>query len=105
MGRCSEKSKGGAADIRNGALHPRRSFLSIVTGGVDAAPPLPAALDRRRDRAGLLHCDANGQTLAAVYREHEPGRREAAKLVTRDEARRIAANIAKLPELTRRPPP
>jgi hypothetical protein len=38
--------------------------------------------------------DANGQALAYVHCEDEA----AAHLLTRDEARRIAANIAKLPQ-------
>ena len=36
--------------------------------------------------------DANGQRSAIVYYENEPGRRTAAGLLTRDEARRIAVN-------------
>jgi hypothetical protein len=57
----------------------------------------------RENRSSAAAClvvrDHNGQQLAYVYFEDEPGRRSAAKLLSKDEARRIAANIAKPPEL------
>jgi hypothetical protein len=43
--------------------------------------------------------DANNFAVAYVYFESEPGRRAAASLMTKDEARKIAAGIAKLPDL------
>ena len=68
--------------------------------------PCPTrAASRRRGRiedkneASFIVRDANGQAVAYVYYEEEPGRRSAANLMTRDEARRIAANIVKLPKL------
>jgi hypothetical protein len=54
--------------------------------------------DPKLDRQCFIVRDANGYALAYVYFEGEPGRRAAARLMTRDDARRIAANIAKLPE-------
>jgi hypothetical protein len=44
--------------------------------------------------------DANGQALAYIYFEKEPARRyRRSELLARDEAQRIAAVFAKLPEL------
>ena len=59
--------------------------------------PPPWSVEERP--ACFIVSDANGQALANVYYEEEPGRRSTAKLMTQDEARRIAANIAKLPDL------
>jgi hypothetical protein len=46
--------------------------------------------------------DANGQALACVYLEDNKGRRMAMRRLTRDDARRIGINIAKLLEFLQR---
>jgi hypothetical protein len=71
--------------------------------------PLPAEVKTRRfpppwvvedhNNACFIVKDANGFAVAYVYYEEEPGRRTAADIVTRDEVRRTAVNIAKLPDL------
>jgi hypothetical protein len=48
---------------------------------------------------GLKVVDANGQSLAYVYSRETKDAAQIAKVLTEDEARRIASNIAKLPTL------
>jgi hypothetical protein len=50
---------------------------------------------------GYVVKDANGQSLAYVYGRRSRADANVAQMLTLDEARRIASNIAKLPELLR----
>jgi hypothetical protein len=60
--------------------------------------PPPWSVQERT--AAFVVCDTNGQALAHIFFQDKPPRgRSAAKLLSKDEARRIAARIANLPEL------
>jgi K+/H+ antiporter YhaU regulatory subunit KhtT len=48
---------------------------------------------------GYVISDANGQALAYIYSRDNEAEAQQAKVLTTDEARRIAATIARLPEL------
>ena len=60
--------------------------------------PPPWSIEELNDACFIVR-DSNGQQLAFVYFEDEPGRRSAAKLLTKDGARRLAASVAKVPDL------
>jgi K+/H+ antiporter YhaU regulatory subunit KhtT len=51
---------------------------------------------------GYVVRDANDQALAYIYSRANEAEAMQAKVLTDDEARRIAANIAKLPALVKR---
>jgi hypothetical protein len=64
--------------------------------------PPPWSVEELLDSCFVVK-DANGQALAYMYFEKEPRRPFRRELLTRDEAQRIAAVFAKLPELLGEP--
>ena len=65
----------------------------------DASRRFPPPWRADRIPGGYVVRDANGQSIAYIYsRENEDEARQA-KVLTKDEARRVAINIARLPEL------
>jgi hypothetical protein len=65
-----------------------------------AEPPRRFPPPWRADKTphGYLVRDANGQELAYIYSRENEAEAMQAKVLTKDEARRIAVNIARLPE-------
>jgi hypothetical protein len=59
--------------------------------------PAPWHVDRMP--GGYVVRDANGQAFAYLYSRDNEDEARQAKVLTKDEARRIAINIARLPEL------
>ena len=63
---------------------------------------LPPPWTVEKTPGGLKVSDANGQSLAYLYARETRAEADTAKVLTMDEARRIASNIAKLPALLRK---
>jgi hypothetical protein len=77
-------------------MRPTRGIALAMADGSRRFPP-PWRADKVS--GGYVVRDASGQALAYLYgRETEADARQA-KVLTNDEARRIAINIARLPEL------
>jgi hypothetical protein len=65
----------------------------------DGSRRLPAPWRADTIPGGYVVRDATGQALAFIYSRHTEAEARQANVLTVDEARRIAINVARLPEL------
>jgi len=84
---------------RNLGPHGGLAPTNLMESGQNFPPPW--SVEERP--AVFVVRDHNGQPVAYVFFEEKPSRRSAAEPLTKDEARRIAANIAELPDFLANP--
>jgi hypothetical protein len=84
---------GGSAERDNGVSQ----FPTIVRHVTERRFPAPWTAEEYRGISYIVR-DANNFPVAYIYFD-KPGRRSAGNMMTQDEAQRVAAGIAKMPEL------
>jgi hypothetical protein len=97
----SASSRAKHATVRSGLQESVQFDTDSPDNATMTEPPrrFPSPWHANKITGGYVVRDANGQELAYIYsRENEAEARQA-KVLTADEARRIAINIARLPEL------
>jgi hypothetical protein len=85
---------------RKAKIRKRDDYLRAQFGlGDEGRVPAPPWSIEELGGECFVVRDANGQALSYVYFDDDPHLREVSKRLTSNEARRIAVNIAKLPDL------
>jgi hypothetical protein len=82
-----------------GSLSSRQGCAADGRRIAKNGPPLSAALARRQDTGRLCRPRCQRPGIAYIYSRENEADALQAKVLTKDEARRIAVNVATLPEL------